>query len=122
MPVFQHTLPPGLQGEGGCRNKPLPSGIVCSTNTIYGPSALVDGNMTSFFSVNGSEDSVTIAFAFSAINPPTIAGVEVSLLTCPGSESTNVILYSASDFNSDPFTPLVNATGIPCSTPQNIAL
>ena len=120
MTVFQHTLPPGLRGDGGCRNKL--SDNVCNTNTPAGPSFLVDGSMTTLFDVDGSEDSVTTAFALSNINPPSIARVEVSLLTCPQSENTNVILYSSLNFNSGPFTPLVNAAGVPCSTAQNVTL
>lgn len=80
MPVFHHTLPPGLQDDGGCHNKL--SDHICNTNTPAGPSFLVDGCMTTLFGVDGREDSVTIAFAFSAENPPSIARVKVFLLTC----------------------------------------
>ena len=128
MTVAQHTLPPGLQGDGGCRNKPSLTSNVCNT-VIAGPSALVDGSMTTLFCVNGIEnsvnESVTIDFALFRLansNPLSIAQVELSLLTCPGSESTNVILYGQSHFNSDPNTLLVNVSGVLCNTAQNVSL
>ena len=123
MTVFQHTLPPGLQGNGGCHNIFNTSvGNICNAGTFDGPSALVDGSMTTFFCVDGSGDNVTIAFALSLINPPSLAQVELFLLTCPGSESTNVILYQSSNFNSGSVTLLVNAADVPCNTAQNVIL
>ena len=119
MTVAQHTLPPGLQDDGGCNIEVEDN--VC--NTFLGTSALVDGSMTSSFCVNGSADSVSIAFALSGVTPPSIARVEVSLLTCPGSESTNVILYSLSFFrDSESDMPLTNSMDVLCSTAQNVTL
>ena len=77
--------------------------------------------------MDGDEGNVTIGFAFSISAPPSITRVELSLFTCPSSETSNISLYSSPrpgpfSFSRNSVTLLASVMDIPCSSAQNVTL
>ena len=77
--------------------------------------------------MDGDEGNVTIGFAFSISDPPSIARVELSLFICPSSVTSNISLYSSPrpnpfDFSRDSVGLLASVMDVPCSSAQNVTL
>ena len=77
--------------------------------------------------MDSDEGNVTIGFAFSIIDPPSVARVELSLFTCPSSVTSNISLYSSPRpgpfvFSRDLVALLASVMDIPCSSAQNVTL